>query len=400
MRLTRAPGEEVVVGQLAHHDGRTYFEFTPAFLDSRVELSPLKLPARPGLHEHTDLAFGPIPGVFDDSLPDGWGLLLMDRHVRKQGGDPATLTPVDRLSYLGTRTMGALTYHPPEKADQDPLVIDLQRLAEGARKVLAGHRTEVLPELLRVGGSPGGARPKALVGVKGEELRSGEDDLPRGFEHWLVKFNARADGVDGGRVELAYAHLAKAAGIDVPPVRLFETAKKGAFFGVRRFDRRPGNRRLHVHSLGGLLQANFRVPSCDYDLLLKVARRLTHDQRAVVECFRRMIFNVVAHNQDDHVKNFAFTLDDAGAWSVSPAYDLTFSSGPGGEHQMTVAGEGRAPSRDACLTLADRHGTSRREAEQIIDEVNEAVATWRKVARAVGCRATRIRDVAAAHCPL
>ena len=191
--------------------------------------------------------------------------------------------------------------------------------------------------------------------------------------------------------------MARAAGLDVPEARLFETARRQAFFGVRRFDRRPGNRRLHAHSLGGLLQADFRVPSCDYDLLLKVTRRLTHDQRAVVECVRRMLFNVVAHNRDDHVKNFAFLLDDAGAWSLAPAYDLTCSSGPGGEHQMSIDGEGALPTREGCLALAERHGVARAESGQLLEQVNDAVAAWRATAKATGCRAVRIREVARAH---
>ena len=339
--------------------------------------------------------------MFADSLPDGWGRLLMDRHVRKQGGNPAALTELDRLSYLGRRTMGALTYHPPaDPAERDPVAVDLQRLAEGARKVLTGSRADVLPELLRVGGSPGGARPKVVVGVKGDELWSGDDDLPAGFEHWLIKFNSKEDGTDGGRIEVAYARMAAAAGIDLPPVRLFETAKKGAYFGARRFDRARGNRRVHVHSLGGLLHANYRVPNCDYDVLLKVARRLTRDQRAVTECLRRMVFNVVAHNRDDHVKNFSFMLDERDEWSLTPAYDVTFSNGPGGQHQMTIDGEGELPSRAKILALGERHGVARRDCEAIIEQVNDAVATWRKVAEELGCRTARIRDIAAMHRPL
>lgn len=396
VRLTRGPDDESVVGQLAQHEGLTYFEYAQAFLDTGLELSPLKLPAQAGLREHRDHEFGELPGVFADSLPDGWGRLLMDRHVRQQGGNPAALTELDRLSYLGRRTMGALTYHPPTDAvEQDPVVVDLQRLAEGARKVSSGSRTDVLPELLRAGGSPGGARPKVVVGVKGDELWSGSDDLPAGFEHWLVKFDSKEDGTDGGRVELAYARMALAAGIDMPSVRLFETANRGAYFGVRRFDRAPGNRRVHVHSLGGLLHANYRVPSCDYDVLFKVARRLTRDQRAVTECFRRMVYNVVAHNRDDHVKNFSFMLDEKGEWAVTPAYDVTFSNGPGGQHQMTVDGEGESPTRPRILALGERHGIARGDGAAIIEQVNDAVATWRKVAKALGCRAPRIRDIAA-----
>lgn len=209
-----------------------------------------------------------------------------------------------------------------------------------------------------------------------------------------------SDLTDGGRVELAYAHMALRAGIDMPSIRLFETDKRGAYFGVRRFDRLPGDRRVHVHTLGGVLQANHRIPSCDYDHLFRVTRRLTHDHRATLECFRRMVFNVAAHNRDDHVKNFAFLLDDAGAWSLSPAYDVTFSTGPRGQHQMSVDGDGEAPTRERCLGLGERHGISRKEAEQIVEQVSEAVSAWRSLAKAAGCRAARIREVAAHHRPL
>lgn len=407
VRLRRGPGDELVVGALARRDGRTYFEYSPALLATGLELSPWKLPARPGLQEHPDPKYGELPGLFADSLPDGWGLLLMDRHVRQQGRDPGTLDALDRLALLGARTMGALTYHPPatwDGASGGPL--DLAALAAAARRVLSGSRAKVLPELLRSGGSPAGARPKVLVGLRGDEVCAGEDDLPDGFEPWLVKFGAKADGHDAGRVELAYSRLQVAAGIDVPPARLFEaatTARRGrasakeAWFGVRRFDRLPGNRRLHVSTLGALLHADHRVPSCDYDHLLKVARRLTKDHRVVVQCFRRMAFNVAAHDRDDHVKNFAFVLGDDGAWALSPAYDVTYSHGPGGEHQMSVNGEGAAPARDHVLALGVRHGVSKTEAEAVLDEVNAALKRWRREAKAAGCRAATITDVGAAH---
>ena len=193
VRLTRSPGEELTVGQLAEDGRRIYFAYAAAFLETAIELSPFKLPARPGLTEHLDRSFGPLPGLFDDSLPDGWGLLLMDRHFRRQGLDPAALSPLDRLAYLGTRTMGALTYHPPLAAERDEQLLDLDALGKHAEDVLAGETREILPQLLRAGGSPGGARPKVIIGVKGERLLSGEDDLPEGYEHWMIKLAARAD---------------------------------------------------------------------------------------------------------------------------------------------------------------------------------------------------------------
>jgi serine/threonine-protein kinase HipA len=395
VRLRFGPELEREVGDLAEAErGRIYFAYSPAFLASGWELSPLRLPARPGLHEHTDRAFGPLPGVFDDSLPDGWGRLLMDRSFRRAGLDPATVSPLARLVHLGRRTMGALTYHPPESPHEQPMVLDLPRLAEHASQVLRGTVSEVLPALRRAGGSPGGARPKVVVGLRADEVISGEDDLPEGFEAWLVKLTSGDDERDHAAVEHAYMNMAQTAGIDVPPHRLLV---QGPWFAVRRFDRNVGNRRLHMHSLGGLLHSDFRVPACDYDQLFRTTRALTRDQRAIDECFRRMIFNIVAHNRDDHVKNFAFLMDDTGTWTLSPAYDLVFSTGPGGEHSMTIDGEGRSPERARCIALAIRHGISAEDASAIIEHVTSAVTAWPAVARDAGVRKTRISEISRAH---
>ena len=304
------------------------------------------------------------------------------------------VSPLDRLLYLGRRTMGALTYHPPDSYESEPIPLDLSRLAEHASDVLRGSAHEVLPELRRAGGSPGGARPKVLVGLRDDEVLSGEDDLPEGFEAWLVKFAGGDDGRDHGAVEHAYMEMARAAGIDVPPHRLLGA---GRWFAVQRFDRRSGNRRLHMHTLGGLLHSDFRIPACDYDQLLRVARALTRDQRAVVECFRRMVFNVAAHNRDDHVKNFAFLMNDAGEWTMSPAYDLVFSRGPGGEHSMTIDGEGRAPDAARCIALGERHGISAKEAKAVIEQVADAVATWPARAADAGVHPSTIGEISRAH---
>jgi serine/threonine-protein kinase HipA len=244
----------------------------------------------------------------------------------------------------------------------------------------------VPPQLLRAGGSPGGARPKVLVGVRGDAILSGEDDLPSGYTHWIVKLHAREDSPDAGAGELAYSLMAKDAGIAMPPARLFETPQGERFFGVERFDRQ-GNHRYHVHTFGNLIQANFRIPSCDYRQLLEVTRILTRNHQDVLECYRRMVFNVLAHNRDDHVKNFAFRLTDEGAWELAPAYDLVFSPGPAGEHTMTVAGEGRAPGRSHLLQLAEPAGIASRDAQAIVDGVASAAASWRAHARQAGVSA-------------
>lgn len=391
VQLRWSPREAVVVGQLAESDRRMYFEYDRSFLERGWLLSPFKLPLRPGLIEHVDLEFSPLPGVFDDSLPDAWGLLLMDRVFRRRGLDPAAVTPLERLTYLGTRTMGALTYHPPAEAERSARLLDIRQLARNAQQILKGEAAEVLPELMRAGGSAGGARPKVLVGVSGDEIISGEDDLPEGYEHWIIKFPAKADAKDAGPIEAAYASMARAAGIDMPETRLFHVPgrsrgqKASRYFGVHRFDRAAGNRRLHVHTFGNLIHANFRVPSTDYATLLKVTSALTRNQQDVLRAFRRMVFNIVAHNRDDHAKNFAFVMNNEGEWSLSPAYDLTFSSGPGGEHTMTVDGEGLSPGKEHVLRLAKQFAIRKREADQIIDAVHEAADKWRHFADAAGC---------------
>lgn len=381
---------------MAEERGRVFFEYAPEFLRTGLNLSPFRLPFEGGLFEHKDHGFGPLPGLFDDSLPDGWGLLLMDRHFRSLGMNPAEVGPLDRLAWLGTSTMGALTYHPPtERGDFDAGVFDLHDLARRSQEILAGAAVDLLPQLLRAGGSPGGARPKVLVGVHGDRLLSGEDDLPEAFEHWIVKFAARKDMPDAGPIEYAYALMAAAAGIDMPPTRLFETSEGGRFFGVKRFDR-DRNRRFHIHTFGNLIQADFRIPSADYADLLKAASVLTRDHRDVLRAFRRMVFNVSAHNRDDHVKNFAFIMDaSSGDWRLSPAYDLSYAAGPGGEHAMTVLGEGRNPGRAHILHLAEQAGVAQPQAAAIVDEVRSAVGRWRSFAAQARVSKTGSREIEA-----
>jgi serine/threonine-protein kinase HipA len=396
VRFTRSPDESLLVGTLAEERGRAYFQYAPGFLATGLNLSPFRLPFELALFEHRDRAFGALPGLFDDSLPDGWGLLLMDRHFRSRRLNPANVSPLDRLSWLGTRTMGALTYHPPtDRENVDSSVFDLHDLAHQSQEVLAGSAVDVLPQLLRAGGSPGGARPKVLIGFHPAtgSVVSGEDDLPDGFEHWIVKFAAKTDGSESGAIEYAYGLMATAAGIDMPLTRLFETIEGDRFFGVRRFDRHR-NRRYHVHTFGNLIQSNFRIPSADYADLLKATSLLTHNHQDVLRVFRRMVFNVLAHNRDDHVKNFAYILDDAVVeWALTPAYDLLYTPGPGGEHTMSLAGEGRNPGRPHILRLAEQADVSKREANEIIEEVRDTVTHWENFAVQAGVSRSAIRRI-------
>jgi serine/threonine-protein kinase HipA len=278
--------------------------------------------------------------------------------------------------------MGALTYHPPADEADEPSLLDLDELAHQAEEVLSGTADEVLPELERAGGSPGGARPKVVVGVKGSQVMTGDVDLPEGFEHWLVKFSAKADLARNGPVEHAYMRMAEAAGITVPPTRLFTRARH---FGVRRFDRRPGNRRIHMHTFGNMIHSDFRVPSVDYDTLLRVTGALTRDQRAVEETFRRMVFNLAAHNRDDHVKNFAFLMDASGAWNLAPAYDVAYAESAEWtrQHQMSINGKFREIMLDELLAVGatfDVPGDGR----PLIDAVMRALESWRTYAAEAG----------------
>ena len=376
--------EKRLVGELAESEGRIYFEYDGKFIEDSLWLSPFKLPLESGLHEHRDLGFGPLFGLFDDSLPDGWGLLLMDRYFRQQDVVPETISPLDRLAYMGSRTMGALTYHPPAQQEgSDTQIINLHHMAEASYQLLEGKSKVVLPQLLRAGGSPGGARPKVLVGLNGDHMISGADLLPAGYTGWLIKFPYKKDAIDDGRIEYAYSQMAREAGIFMPETRLFSTEHGDAFFGVERFDRQQNYRR-HVHTFGNLIHSNFRIPGCDYEQLHKVTRILTRNQTDVIAAFRMMVFNIAAHNRDDHVKNFAFMFDASNSWKLSPAYDLTFTHGPGGEHTMTVAGEGREPSRRHILKIAKDAGIDEPTATNIMDEVIAAVKNWPHYAENAG----------------
>ncbi|MBC8442280.1 MAG: type II toxin-antitoxin system HipA family toxin [Deltaproteobacteria bacterium] len=375
--------EKLFVGTIAQSENQFFFEYAASFLSDPLWLSPYKLPPESGLHKHKDTDFGPIFGLFDDSLPDGWGLLLMDRFLRKQGIDIDRLSVLDRLSFLGKSTMGALTYEPAVIHEKSDNVIDLEMLAEQSRQIMEGHTMDVLPQLMKAGGSPGGARPKVLVGIKNKNIISGEDDLPEGFEHWIVKFNAKEDFPESGAVEYAYSLMAKEAGILMPETRLFELSPQGRYFGIKRFDRKT-DQRFHVQSFGSLIHSNFRVPGCDYETFLKVILDLTKNHQDLERGFLQMIFNVSANNRDDHVKNFAFMIDANREWKLTPAYDVIYSKGPGGEHSMSLAGEGRAPGREEIFKLGYKCGMSKNKINDCLEKVITAVKKWSDYAHIAG----------------
>jgi serine/threonine-protein kinase HipA len=370
------------VGHLLDADRRIHFEYSPGFLAAGLPLSPFKLPLRPGvLSDGFDEFYG-LYGLFFDSLPDGWGLMLMHRRMRERGIDPNRTSVLAWLRHLGTRAMGALSYHPADALElEEPVDIALKELASQAVAVFEGKAERVLPELELAGSSPGGARPKVVVGLAPDNrVLIGSESLPAGFEHWLVKFPAKGDLEDAGALEETYARMARAGGLRVPDTRLIPLDRRRRCFAVKRFDR-DGSARIHMHSLGGLLHASHRLPSFEYRDLLAAAGALTRSQPEVVESFRRLCFNVLACNRDDHVRNFSFLMAPDGQWTLSPAYDLIYSEGVRGHHTTSVMGETLAPTQDHVLRIAEANDLKRTQAMSIIQEVRAGVADFKKIAR-------------------
>ena len=321
-------------------------------------------------------------GLFDDSLPDGWGRLLVDRHAAKLGFSPRALGPLDRLALVGHESLGALEYE-PEYDRILPSVIDLAEIEADTQRVLSGVEPADLDRLIALASSPQGARPKILVHEAPDgRLMAGAGDLAPGHRAYLVKFRSPLDAKESANLEHAYFLMAEAAGIDVPATKVMGgNRRRSGYFAIERFDRLPG-RRIHQHTVGGLLELPHGYTAFDYKDLLLLTRSLTRSEQATTEMYRRACFNVLAHNRDDHVRNFAFLMNESGTWRLSPAYDLTFSAGPGGEHSTLILGEGHRPDATHLRALARELGVKRYA--QVIDHVEAAVAdfdTWAQKAR-------------------
>jgi serine/threonine-protein kinase HipA len=325
------------------------FEYDPDYLKDGVSISPLLIPIKPGLFIARRDPFNGGFGVFDDSLPDGWGNLILDRYLQQIGINPYKLTLLQRLSLVGSSGRGALVYRPEKSFDTEESSIDFNKLAKEIEKILTSEYTgDSLNTLYHYGGSSGGARPKIFVKIKDKE--------------WLVKFKATNDPTDIGKTEYEYSLLAKECGIEMPVTKLFE--KK--YFGVTRFDRTLKGK-VHTISAAGLLNANYRIPSLDYLVLLKVCRQITLDMEQVYALFRQMVFNVAISNRDDHAKNFSFQLQDK-QWKLSPAYDLLPSNGFNGYHTTTINGKGE-PTLNDIMTVASKIGLNKQRTLAIIDEI-------------------------------
>lgn len=394
-------GETLIqVGRLASAErGSIYFEYSPNLVRG-LRISPLRLPLKPGLMTFDSMLFEGLPGVFYDSLPDGWGRLLLDRLARSKGIAPNRLTALDRLANVGHSGMGALVYEPDLSGDRPYDALDIDDLALKTEQVLRGSAEDVLEELVALNGSSAGARPKAMISINptGSQIIYGETDkILKGYAPWLVKFPNTQDGPDAGAIEYVYSLMAKEAGVFMSETRLFPAKNGPGHFTTRRFDRKESESemtRLHVHTAGGLLHSDFRTPSLDYEDLLALTEIMTRDMREVEKMYRHAVFNVMSHNRDDHAKNFSFIMDPAGEWKLSPAYDITFSSGPGGQQSTTVLGEGRNPTSAHLRALGQKAKLDNKTIEEIIERTRHALVGWNTLAREHDVGKTNIKLIA------
>ena len=388
------------------------FQYDPAFVSAGIEVAPLTMPARKSHFEFPALnreSFKGLPGMLADALPDWFGNRLIDVWLAQTDKHPETFNSVDRLCYIGHRGIGALEFEPVLRRWTKAKKLDVARLVDLAGRVLedranlAGrldgeNDAEALEDLLSVGTSAGGARAKAVLAWNPEtgEFRSGPLDADAGFEHWLLKFDGvsnnrdkeRTDPEGFGKIEYAYARMARAAGLSMSPCRLHHEGGRSHFM-TKRFDRNDDGRKIHMQSLGALRHFDFNDPSAySYEQAVMTIRELGLGMPAVEEQFRRAIFNVLARNQDDHVKNISFLMDQSGQWTLSPTYDLTYAYNPRGrwtrDHQMSLAGRRNGFDRDDILQFAASIDIKRRRALEILDKVSAAVRDWNKHAEAAG----------------
>jgi serine/threonine-protein kinase HipA len=399
------------IGAVSLGEGRliTDFEYHPAFVDSGIQIAPLTMPLSHQVYAFPELStvsFQGLPGLLADSLPDRYGHALINAWLATQGRTPESFNAVERLCYTGKRGMGALEFQPaigPKARKASRIQID--KLVELASEILTRRENlkvsfatpkneQALKEILKVGTSAGGARAKAVIAWNPEtnEVRSGQIPADNGFEHWILKF----DGVKGnkdkeledpkgyGAIEYAYYHMAADAGITMEECRLFEENGRRHFM-TRRFDRLENGEKRHMQSLCAMAHFDFNMAGAyAYEQALLVIRQLGLPMQAVEEQFRRMVFNVIARNQDDHVKNIAFLMDKSGNWSLSPAFDLTYSFNPlgrwTGRHQMTINGKRDNFIMDDFEACAKTASMKRGRAKTIVNDIIKTVSRWRDYA--------------------
>lgn len=382
MRLNvflNAFGKREFVGILDDNQGRVLFEYSPDFIQKDINLSPFMLPLKSQIFEDSKRTFDGLFGLFNDSLPDGWGCLLLDRALQKKGLSLFSITPLQRLSMIGTNAMGALEYEPiTETENEFNGDIELDSLCMEANNILDGKSSEVLEKLLTLNGSSGGARPKIVALVSDDKQKLIHGNVAKdGYAPWIIKFQSSLDNKNIGAQEYVYSLMAKDAGIEMPETYLFPSKDCSGHFGVKRFDR-INDKKVHIHTACGLLHASHRFASIDYSSLLKLTSVLTKDIREVEKMVRLMIFNVKGNNKDDHSKNFSFMLDAQNQWKLTPAYDLTPSKGINGEHTSMVNGKGIDITNIDLIKTAEAFGFNETKVREIIEQTEDALSNYDK----------------------
>lgn len=351
------------VGTMALYQNRlAAFEYDSDWLIDGFSISPFSLPLEKKVFMPKIDPFEGLFGVFADSLPDGWGRLLVDRLMRKNGFNPHQIGSLERLAIVGSSGMGALTYRPVISMENSQDELTLDEIAGECEKVLNTETSDNLDYLFAKGGSSGGARPKILTKVEDEE--------------WIIKFPSSDDSKDIGKQEYDYALCARECGLELEKVRLFPSENTKGYFGTRRFDRAGEGEagKIHMVSASGLLEISHRIPNLDYDILMKLTLQLTKSMEECEKLYRLMCFNVFAHNRDDHSKNFTYMYrEQEKRWVISPAYDLTYSNSIGGEHATTVNGNGSNPGMDDILAVAKRIGLNGTMAKRTASDIQERV---------------------------
>lgn len=349
---------DILVGTLAKTPDRVIaFEYDLDWLNNGFSISPFSLPLIKKVFIPKYDPFGGLFGVFNDSLPDGWGRLLVDRLFLKNKINPNEIDNLNRLAVVQESGMGALTYKPEHKFESENNISDYDILAQECSKILESQNSENLDELFKLGGSSGGARPKILTSINNED--------------WIIKFPSSSDPKNIGEKEYQYSLCAKDCGINMTETRLFPSKICSGYFGIKRFDRKNG-KKVHMVSVSGLLETSHRLPNLDYNTLMKLTLELTRNYQDIEQMFRLMCFNVFAYNRDDHSKNFSFLFDDAKKeWHLSPAYDLTYSFSFNGEHATTINGEGKNPNLEDILAIAKNIGLKKNFAKDIALDIQK-----------------------------
>ena len=349
---------DILVGTLAKTPDRVFaFEYDSDWLNNGFSISPFSLPLIKKVFIPKYDPFGGLFGVFNDSLPDGWGRLLVDRLFLKNKINPAEIDNLNRLAVVQESGMGALTYKPEHRFKSENSISDYDIIAQECSKILESQNSENLDELFKLGGSSGGARPKILTSIDNED--------------WIIKFPSSSDPKNIGEKEYQYSLCAKDCEINMTETRLFPSKICSGYFGIKRFDRKNG-KKVHMVSVSGLLETSHRLPNLDYNILMKLTLELTRNYQDVEQMFRLMCFNVFAHNRDDHSKNFSFLFDDTKKeWHLSPAYDLTYSFSFNGEHATTINGEGKNPTLEDILAIAKNIGLKEKFAKDIASDIQE-----------------------------